>query len=97
MYILQNSGRQISDVIARAAEACSSDTSTSIWRFLFSIIITIRLDKDSERRLGVETSLLGNPRDMSKKALELENLSPYRSSVKEPVESSPILRTPKDM
>jgi hypothetical protein len=77
--VLQNSGRQISDVITRASDACSLNTSTSIWGFLFSIIITIRLARDSVRRLGGETPLLEDPRDMSKKALEMEYLSPYRA------------------
>jgi hypothetical protein len=95
--VVQNSGRQISDVITRANDGCSSDTSTSIWGFLFSIIIIIRLARDSVRRLDGETPLLVNPRDMSKKALEMEYPSPYRDSIKEPGERSPILRNPIDM
>jgi hypothetical protein len=78
--VLQNSGRQISEVITRVSDACSSNTSTSIWGFLFSIIITNRIARDFVRRLGRETPLLENPRDMSKKGLEMEYLSPYRAS-----------------
>jgi len=77
--VLHNSGRQISEVITRASNACSSNTSTSSWELLFSIIFTIRLARDSVRRLGGETPLLEKPRDMSKKALEIEYLSPYRA------------------
>jgi hypothetical protein len=93
--VLQNSGRQIIDVITRATDACSSNANTSIWGFLFSIVITIRLVRDSVRQLGGKTPLLGNPRDVSKKALELEYPSPFRGSVKEHGERSPMPTTYK--